>query len=384
MKIGVITFWNGNSNYGQILQCWALQQYLKELGHKPYVIRFIPSNYISPFKAFLKRVLLVEKIKLFREYLFNNKAYRLRMQNLRNDKKRDFDSFRASNLQMSERVYKNLSEIQSNPPIADAYIVGSDQVWAQILSSRNSRAFFLDFGLPKTKRISYAPSFVVKEYPKEYQKELKDLLQRFNAVSCREYTGVEICKSMGIDATKVIDPTLLLNKGKYLELIGNPITKKEQVFIYSLNISSSDQIYWNELKEYASNYGLSVKVTPSQGYFSADELFGDEVEYLYATPKEWLQTIAESRLVVTPSFHGVVLSIILETPFVFVPLDGQFASGNSRITDLLKDLKLEDRVLSDLGYRDVCSHDINWKDVGEKLNIAKKDSLDYLIKALGQ
>ena len=188
-----------------------------------------------------------------------------------------------------------------------------------------------------------APSFVVKEYPKEYQKELKDLLQRFNAVSCREHSGVNICKSLGIDATKVIDPTLLLNKGKYLELIGKPITKKELVFIYSLNISSSDQICWNELKEYASNNGLSVKVTPSQGYFSADELFGDEVEYSYATPKEWLQTIAESRLVVTPSFHGVVLSIIMETPFVYVPLGGQYASGNSRITDLLKDLKLENR-----------------------------------------
>jgi hypothetical protein len=65
-------------------------------------------------------------------------------------------------------------------------------------------------------------------------------------------------------------------------------------------------------------------------------------------------------------------------------LEDSIASGNSRITDLLKDLKLEDRVLSDLGYRDVCSHDINWKDVGEKLNIAKKDSHDYLIKALGQ
>ena len=379
MKIGVITFWNGNSNYGQILQCWALQQYLKELGHKPYVIRFIPSNYVSPFKAFLKRVLLVEKIKLFREYLFNNKAYRLRMQNLRNDKKRDFNSFRATNLQMSERVYKNLSEIQSNPPIADAYIVGSDQVWAQMLSSRNSRAFYLDFGKPETKRIAYAPSFVVKEYPAAYREELKSLLQQFDAVSAREYSGVEICKTVGITATKVLDPTFLVERDDYLSLIGEPIEKKKQIFIYSLNISSPEQIRWDELKQYAKYNGNTVVVTPSQGYFAADELFGDAVEYLYATPQQWLKTIAESELVVTPSFHGVVLSIILGTPFVYVPLKGVHESGNARILDLLRDLHLESRILDDAKtYNTIGEKTIAWDKVSIALDNYRYSSYEYL------
>lgn len=383
MKIGVMTFWNGNSNYGQILQCWALQQHLKRMGHEPYVIRFIPSRYISPLKAFLKKVLFVECIKVLRERLTNKDAYRIRMNNLEKDKIRDFESFRNEHLQLSERVYKNIYAIQKNPPSADAYIVGSDQVWAQMLDSRNSRAFFLDFGRPETKRIAYAPSFVVKEYPKEYHGVLKGLLQKFDAVSCREYSGVDICKSLGVNAEKVLDPTFLLDKEQYLGLIGESIDKKDQIFIYSLNISSSEQIRWNELKAFASECNLAFKITPSQGYFAADELFGDEVEYLYATPKEWLKTIAESRLVVTPSFHGIVLSIILGTPFVYVPLDGAFASGNNRILDLLKDFDLTHRILDNTAsYHEIFDSTIDWSKVTKRLEEQVYSSKSYLLKSL--
>lgn len=109
-----------------------------------------------------------------------------------------------------------------NPPNAELYIVGSDQVWAQILNNRNNRAFFLDFGKSETKRLAYAPSFVVNEYPTAYREDLKQLLKRFNAVSVREYSRVDICKSVGIEATKVLDPTFLLERKDYLSLISEP------------------------------------------------------------------------------------------------------------------------------------------------------------------
>ena len=383
MKIGVLTFWHGMSNYGQILQCWAMQQYLKRQGHEPFVIRYVPSSYTSPQKRLLKKVLCINQIRLAKDYLFDRKAYLLKQSNERNDRKRKFDEFREQHLDLSDCIYYDIHQIQKNPPVADAYVVGSDQVWAQMLDSINSRAYFLDFGKPETKRIAYAPSFVVKEYPKEYQGELKALLQKFDAVSCREYSGVDICKSLGVNAEKVLDPTLLLDKEQYLGLIGEPIEKKNQIFIYSLNISSSEQIRWNELKAFASEHNLAVKVTPSQGYFAADELFGEEVEYLYATPKEWLKTIAESRLVVTPSFHGIVLSIILGTPFVYVPLGGQYASGNSRITDLLADLGLEGRILTfESNYKELLNSEINWPMVHKCIDEYRNESIDYLVKSL--
>ena len=267
--------------------------------------------------------------------------------------------------------------------MADAYIVGSDQVWAQMLDSINSRAFYLDFGRPETKRIAYAPSFVVKEYPVAYRKELKTLLQRFDAVSCREYSGVDICKSIGIKAAKVLDPTFLVERDDYLSLIGEPIEKKKQIFIYSLNISSPEQIRWNELRQYAKDTGQKVIVTPSQGYFAAEELFGDDVQYLYASPQQWLKTIAESELVVTPSFHGVVLSIILGTPFVYVPLKGTYETGNSRVIDLLEDLNLISRVINDVNdYNSIIQHVIVWNRVLDSLKKTRLESILFLQDAL--
>lgn len=380
MKIGVITFWHGMSNYGQILQCWAMQQYLKRQGHEPFVIRFVPSNYTSPLKRLLKKVLCVNQIRLAKEFLFNRKAYLLKQINEQNDRKRKFDEFRKNHLDLSDCIYYDIHQIQKNPPKADAYIVGSDQVWAQMLDSINSRAYFLDFGTPDTKRIAYAPSFVVKEYPAAYREQLKSLLQCFDAVSTREYSGVEICKSVGIEATKVLDPTFLINREDYLNLIGEPIEKKKQIFIYSLNISSPEQIRWKELKQYTKENRLKVAVTPSQGYFEGSELFGNEVEYLYASPQQWLKTIAESELVVTPSFHGVVVSIILGTPFVYVPLKGVHESGNSRILDLLQDLSLNNRVLcDDHQYESIVSEKIDWDIIANALKNYKESSYKFLI-----
>ena len=379
MKIGVLTFWHGMSNYGQILQCWAMQQYLKRQGHEPFVIRYVPSNYTSPQKRLLKKVLCVNQIRLAKDYLFDRKAYLLKQSNERNDRKRKFDEFREKYLDLSDCIYYDIHQIQKNPPVVDAYVVGSDQVWAQMLDSRNSRAYFLDFGKPETKRIAYAPSFVVKEYPAAYREELKSLLQRFDAVSAREYSGVEICKSVGIEATKVLDPTFLINREDYLDLIGEPIERKKQIFIYSLNISSPEQIRWKELKQYAKEKGLKFTVTPSQGYFAGDELFGNEVEYLYATPQQWLKTIAESELVVTPSFHGVVLSIILGTSFVYVPLKGAHESGNLRILDLLEDLSLNNRVLCDnQQYESIVSEKTDWESISKSLMNYKESSYSYL------
>ena len=63
MKVGVVTFWYDDSNYGQILQCWALQSILARLGYEPFVIRFIPQNYQSKTKRIIKKFFPVNKIK---------------------------------------------------------------------------------------------------------------------------------------------------------------------------------------------------------------------------------------------------------------------------------------------------------------------------------
>ncbi len=380
MKIGVITYWAGNSNYGMMMQCWALQQHLKELGHEPYVIRFIKEDRQNPYKRiFVKLGVLnyISRIKCFftrRKFINVNK----------NDKLRKFDSFRKTNISFSTNIYKNIFELQKNPPVADCYITGSDQVWSQLLDDYNNTAYYLNFGKEETLRISYAPSFSLTEYPFNLIDKLADALKKLHHISVREYDGVQICKNIGFEATKVLDPTLLLDKKDYLNLCNSiPRNNNEYIFIYSLNISSSNDLRWEELKEYSTDNNLSTIVTPSDGYFIGGEIFDDDVIYRYATIEEWLAMIRDSQLIVTSSFHGIVLSIILETPFVYVPLEGKFSSGNNRVIDLLRELNLEHRILSPKDtYSNLISNQIDWKLTKVLLNMNRNISMAYLKKSL--
>lgn len=381
MKIGITTYWRGTSNYGQIVQHWALQRILEKMGHQPYLIRFYPGFNHGILKKWLKEYKVVDYVRAFLALLKgNNKVIKREL----HDKERAFEKFRKEYLRVSTRKYYRIADLQACPPCADAYITGSDQVWSQLLSNRENEVYYLNFGSQDTLRIAYAPSFSMEEYPKDLHSNLHNNLARFDNVSCREYSGVKICKKAGYsNAKKVLDPTFLVKKDDYLELIKQVDNKsgKKYVFIYSLNISSPKEIRWDELKQVQKE--KQIIVTPSDGYFTGDELFGTEVEYSYGTIQEWLAKIYYSSLVVTPSFHGVALAIILEKDFIYTPLKGVCAKGNNRIFDLLTDLDLTDRILSEeRRYEEIINCPINWQRVNEKLNVLRNDSLAFLTNSL--
>ena len=368
-KTGVLTFWYGDSNYGQILQCYALQRVLEQLGCEPYVVRFVGYGE-SRLRKLVKQLL---------PFLCRKPSP--------TDRLRGFEAFRREHFRMSP-LYTSIAQIRSCPPRYDAYIAGSDQIWKQSLRNPQQPAYFLDFGRPEVRRIAYAASFGMETYPDGDKAQLKGLLQRFDAISCREYSGVEICRDLGLAATKVLDPTLLLTRENYLNLNPN-LNEKENsslftlhssLFIYSLNISSASEIRWSELREAVEG---KVVVTPAAGYNESAELFGSEVEYLYATPAQWIAQIASASLVVTTSFHGIAFSILMHTPFVYVPLKGEFQGANNRILDLLRDLRLEERILSErTTYGSIIARPIDWASVDTLLARMRQDSLEFLKEAL--
>ena len=379
-KTGVLTFWYGDSNYGQILQCYALQRVLEQLGCEPYVVRFVGYG-----ESRLRK--LVKQLLPF-----------LRRKPSPTDRLRGFEAFRKRHFRMSP-LYTSIAQIRSCPPRYDAYIAGSDQIWKQSLRNPQQPAYFLDFGRPEVRRIAYAASFGMEHYPDGDKAQLKGLLQRFDAISCREYSGVEICRDLGLAATKVLDPTLLLTRENYEALQSTPPKGQSPVgsraigerkrrrarrrggfFIYSLNISSASEIRWSELREAVEG---KVVVTPAAGYNESAELFGSEVEYLYATPAQWIAQIASASLVVTTSFHGIAFSILMHTPFVYVPLKGEFQGANNRILDLLRDLRLEERILSErTTYGSIIARPIDWASVDTLLARMRQDSLEFLKEAL--
>lgn len=380
MTVGVLTFWHGNANYGMMLQCWALQQVLVRLGHHPFVIAYEK----SVRKGLPRRLLEKAGLYEFALGLYNPKKNSTLRSIKRHNALRNFAQFRKENLSLSI-YYSSLRQIQNDPPVADCYIVGSDQVWSMTLDDTDNTAFFLNFGPDRIKRISYAPSFGFSEYPNRLLDKLKTELNRFNAISCREQKGVEICNQLGYEAAKVVDPSMLLDRKNYEDLATkySSLTDNPYVFIYSLNIKTSEEVRFSELEAYLVENSMDLVVTPADGYYHGLELFGDNTIYSYSTIGQWIANIMHSALVITPSFHGIVFAIIFEKPFVYTPLHGSHSNSNERIIGLLNDMGLTDRILfDDKKIEDIIHQPIDWTSVHSKLMKLREKSLNFLSKSL--
>ena len=149
-----------------------------------------------------------------------------------------------------------------------------------------------------------------------------------------------------------------------------------------MNYASVDDIPFSEISAYAKNQNLPIVVTPGSGYLQSQELF-DGVEYSYATIPQWILHITHARLIVTASFHGIVFAILFHRPFIYTPLKGEHADSNSRVLDLLRNLGLQERILTDqYPIEKYMSQQINWKKVDDKLNQLRLDSTSYLMNAI--
>lgn len=375
MIIGITTFFQSQTNYGQLLQAFALQQILMQQGHYPYIIRY-------GFHYPLQLALGWKNPDINFEKLLKNCVCSAEPGSRNN---RRFDDFRKAHLNLSENAYNSLEELRVVPPIADCYITGSDQVWAQLLSYEGNATFFLDFGPKWVRRLSYAPSFAMKTYPKNLQERLAHHLRCFDAVSIREKTGLEVCAQIGVSAQWVVDPTMLLD-GDYYRSLGREsqsVLPSGYMLVYHVNVQEKDMICWSAFKEYNHKYGLSGVAVHANGENLSDVEFLDEVEYVYPSVQDWIRLIDGSEYVLTTSFHGMVFSILLHKPFVVILRPKSQYAGNDRISNLLEELGLLNRIYqegSDIEH--LLQNPIDWEQIDEKVQRLRNSSLYFLKKAL--
>ena len=402
MTIGVMTDWTSDSNYGEILQCWALQQVLIHEGYNPFLVRFLRYNWEKESNP--RSFSIVNKVKflllVFFKFLlikpavvsFLKKSERKRIEEKHPDvnyykernKERQFISFFEDNILTSETIYNNFDELVNNPPVADLYITGSDQVWNFDMHITETKAFFLQFGDKNLKRIAYAPSIGHNFWPKKRMEELRKYLSSFNAISVREKSGVEICRSVGFEATHVLDPSLLLTIKDYIQLLNYTVKLNDEpyIYIYSMNYSSPNDIAWKEIKQYAKENGLKIKVTPGAGYTPCREIF-DGVEYDYATIPSWINNIANAQLVITASFHGSVFSILFHKHLLYTPLKGNMSQSNNRVLGMLNDFGLDCMIYKkNRCVKEYVEQEIDWMKTDHLINICRERSLSYLRNAI--
>jgi exopolysaccharide biosynthesis predicted pyruvyltransferase EpsI len=208
---------------------------------------------------------------------------------------------------------------------------------------------------------------------------LPKLLNKFNAVSLKEETGVALCKEGDrADAALVCDPTILLLGSEYVfSILKKEIVETDTVFTYLLNWETDFPL--EEIKTLIQKENLEMNFVGAHGIENRNLFpFIDDL-----TISSWLQKMASSKYSFTNSYHGTVLSILLKKSFVTFPLSGVSAKMNGRITTLLSKVGLESRIYSPAKtIQEIVDQPIDWDLIEEKLNAFRAQSALFLEQAL--
>lgn len=370
MKIGVVTFWWGNDNYGQIAQCFALQQVLKSLGHEPFIVRCRPQ---ASWKSKIARLLRV--VKSPKSYFRQKKWERIvRPRN------RKFREFLEEHCEFSVQNFCSFSELKENCPEADCFIAGSDQVW-NCNPDNNGRIWFLDFVPEGRRKIAYAASFGKIRTTSIFKKFCREKLLSFSFIGVREKEGENFLGSLGISSTCVLDPTLLLTREDYEKYAGLRDSAPEKPFAFCYWLGRHDPkdvLPCGEVAEILSKNAWDLKSVVAGVPFP---VFGLGTPDSLMLP-QWISAIRDAEVVFTNSFHGMVFCLIFNRPMVVFPaLSG---IGNGRLHSLLSLCGLEDRIYvpKTNTVESILAREINWKRVNDNLEIERFRSSTFLASAL--
>ncbi len=373
MKIGILTQPLYN-NYGGILQNYALQTVLKNMGHEVYTI----DRRSPPMSPFRKAASIAKRILL---RMVSQKT-RIRVWPTAHESaivSQHTQHFINEHIQRT-RIVTSTAELKQlhREYRFDAYIVGSDQVWRPKYSPCLPN-YFLDFieNDKSVKKIAYAASFGVDdwEFSDAQTASCARLAQQFDAVSVREDSAVRLCKEyLAIEAVHVLDPTMLLDKKKYIELVENHNTQKSKgnLFVYILDHTEDKEKIINEIAD--SQQLIPFEVMP-QSYFNESKKATSINNYIFPPVTEWLRAFMDAEFIVTDSFHGAVFSIVFGKPFVVF---ANYGRGIGRITSLLRMFGLESSLIlfNDVGYNNITKSDSVFK------NYKKKQIGELLTKSL--
>lgn len=373
-RVGVLTF-HDTVNYGGLFQCLAIQQILKVLGYESFVIDYQTSRISKQDRTKVRH--LVGKILAFMNGPLGA-----------NQRKKKTQEFIKSEFSLSQNKYTTLQELQSNPPIADSYIVGSDQVWNPQITDYDD-AFFLNFGQPETKRISYAASIGIDALSDREFRWIQDGLTHLDEVSVREKTASDlISEKTEVNCVNVLDPTLLLSADEWREKAGQ---NKGAEFLL-LYVLPGNQEVEKSLKgiarAIAERQNLELKIL---GDREIKRLMMNKQLNFGVGPQEFLNLLCNAKCVVTNSFHGTAFSANLSIPFVSVvpQKSDNVKSRGSRLVDFAQALELQHRVLEPSAVNQFDGEEIFSVMRTEDLALAQKLlksqrhlSLEWLKKAL--
>lgn len=378
-----------HSNYGGILQCYALQTVLERMGCEVTVLNRQPKKPVSLVLLFLFRCVSMLKC-MFRRYLLGKKEWRVqkpwdsyympcRSKAEFGGNPRFLQAFVREHIHQTKPLFSSQELGQAaEKGQFDSFVVGSDQVWREQYAPEITD-YFLGFlsECDHRPKVVYAASFGLERVgiSDEKLERCRQLSQKFTSVSVREQSAVRLAKEvLAVDARWVLDPTLLLSAKDY-QFDGRSTGKKwAGVVTYILD--------GNETKSQVVSDVSNSLFLPVEA-ISLCPLDKNGFPAVMLPVEWWLNSFAQADFVVTDSFHGCVFSIIHRKPFIAIANEER---GIDRFTSLLGYLGLQDRLVFSMeDYRQKRSSllaPIDFAPVAEKLAQAQETSLAFLKEAL--
>lgn len=345
-------------NVGAGLQAYALQKCLTQMGHDAEIIDYKPPYLSGHYSLTAVSNPRYDRPMIKQAYLLAKLPGRLRARF--GARKRSFDRYREEMLRLTPARYASNEELKKNPPEADVYIAGSDQIWNPLFPNGKDPAFFLDFVPEGKKRISYAASFAVESLEDEDRDRMLPWLKRLDAVSVRENSGVTLLEQMGIQGMQVCDPVFLLDKEQWSEMI---LPQKSGILVYDFD--ASERVGHMAAMLSAQYQAPIVSFFPMK---NADHVCSS------VGPREFLGAVANADVVLSNSFHATAFSLIFHKEFFVVE---RMEKINTRMKDLLASVGLEDRLIQTTGDMKAAAP-IDWAEVDRRLMGLVEQSQYYL------
>lgn len=282
-KVGIIT-WHYYGNFGSVLQAYALQEAIREMGYDVEFVNYRNLKFGKPNPA-------KTAVKLLLHYTLGSLFPRFRI----------YPQAFAHKYLRQGKLVTDTASLATLSAKYDTIVCGSDQIWAP---NCYNPVYFAAFAGEGTRKVSYAASIGLNEIPADLVPKYREHLETFHAVSVRETEGKELLKrACGIDATLVLDPTLL-HDAPFYQAIEQKVkgVSGKYLFCYFLN---KEHAYRARVEQFASEHGLQIVGVSDR---KDDAQWMTRLTGLSAGHFIWL--IHNAEAVITDSYHATIFSLL--------------------------------------------------------------------------
>jgi hypothetical protein len=351
-KIGILTFHYSRYNFGAVLQTLSIYKLVESLGYQSHIINYQPESKSIKADVWNKIMSIL--------------GHR-------------FDFFRGKYILGILPKTQTTSELVSLNENLDGFVVGSDQVWRYIDDSDTLYKYYLNFVNNDKIKIAYAASFGVDYWPLDKPKvtaNVKELMSRFDSISVREESGVDLCRDVfDQKAVTVLDPTLMVDRELFYKIANPKSLEKNKYLAYMILHNHKDtESYFKQICDVKKFTFVRLQ---------GKKIFTKKMMYFYNSINDWLSYIRDAEIVITDSFHCVCFSIIFKKNFIVI---SNPITGITRLKNLLIMLNEEYRFYDSIESvpDNIFENVPDYSNIDSIINLKREQSLNFLSIALAK